>query len=171
MGSASCPSAHRLLVTTDGGGSNGSRNRLWKWELQNLADETGLRISVCHFPPGTSKWNKIEHRMFCHITENWRGRPLLSVGVVVNLIGHTTTRSGLTIRSELDDNSYPTGQRVTAQQMESISLKRDKLNLLKRVWVGAASVQCLRSTETASRRGRRRSESRTRAAQSLAACC
>ena len=78
MGLVSCPAARRLLVTTDGGGSNGSRNRLWKWELQQLADETELRISVCHFPPGTSKWNKIEHRMFCHITENWRGRPLVS---------------------------------------------------------------------------------------------
>ena len=115
-----------LLITADGGGSNGSRNRLWKWELQQFADDTGLRISVCHFPPGTSKWNKIEHRMFCHITENWRGRPLVSREVVVNLIGHTTTRSGLAIRSELDANSYPTGQPVTAEQMESLSLKRDK---------------------------------------------
>ena len=96
--------------------------------MQKLSDETGLRISVCHFPPGTSKWNKIEHRMFCHITENWRGRPLVSLEVVVNLIGHTTTRSGLAIRSELDANNYPTGQPVTAQQMESISLKRDKFH-------------------------------------------
>ena len=128
MGSVSYPAAQRLLVTADGGGSNGSRNRLWKWELQKLADETGLRISVCHFPPGTSKWNKIEHRMFCHITENWRGRPLVSLEVVVNLIGHTTTRSGLAIRSELDANSYPTGQPVAAQQMESISLKRDRFH-------------------------------------------
>ena len=99
MGCVSYPAARRLLITADGGGSNGSRNRLWKWELQKLSDETGLRISVCHFPPGTSKWNKIEHRMFCHITENWRGRPLVSLEVVVNLIGHTTTRSGLAIRS------------------------------------------------------------------------
>ena len=83
---------------------------------------------MCHFPPGTSKWNKIEHRMFCHITENWRGRPLVSREVVVNLIGHTTTRSGLAIRSELDANSYPTGQPVTAEQMESLSLKRDKFH-------------------------------------------
>ena len=87
-----------------------------------------MRVSVCHFPPGTSKWNKIEHRMFCHITENWRGRPLVSREVVVNLIGHTTTRSGLAIRSELDENSYPTGQPVTAEQMESLSLKRDKFH-------------------------------------------
>ena len=128
MGCVSYPAARRLLITADGGGSNGSRNRLWKWELQKLSDETGLRISVCHFPPGTSKWNKIEHRMFCHITENWRGRPLVSLEVVVNLIGHTTTRSGLAIRSELDANNYPTGQPVTAQQMESISLKRDKFH-------------------------------------------
>ena len=88
MGRVSYPAARRLLITADGGGSNGSRNRLWKWELQQFADETGLRTSVCHFPPGTSKWNKIEHRMFCHITENWRGRPLVSHEVVVNLIGH-----------------------------------------------------------------------------------
>ena len=90
-------------------------------------DQT-LRISVCHFPPGTSKWNKIEHRMFCHITENWRGRPLVSHEVVVNLIGHTTTQRGLVIRSELDANSYPTGQSVTEQQMESLSLKRDRFH-------------------------------------------
>ena len=122
------PVARRLLITADGGGSNGSRNRLWKWELQQFADEMGLRVSVCHFPPGTSKWNKIEHRMFCHITENWRGRPLVSREVVVNLIGHTTTQSGLAIRSELDENSYPTGQPVTAEQMESLSLKRDKFH-------------------------------------------
>ena len=128
MGCVSYPVARRLLITADGGGSNGSRNRLWKWELQQFADEMGLRVSVCHFPPGTSKWNKIEHRMFCHITENWRSRPLVSREVVVNLIGHTTTRSGLAIRSELDENSYPTGQPVTAEQMESLSLKRDKFH-------------------------------------------
>ena len=128
MGCVSYPVARRLLITADGGGSNGSRNRLWKWELQQFADEMGLRVSVCHFPPGTSKWNKIEHRMFCHFTENWRGRPLVSREVVVNLIGHTTTQSGLAIRSELDENSYPTGQPVTAEQMESLSLKRDKFH-------------------------------------------
>ena len=125
MGCVSYTVARRLLITADAGGSNGSRNRLWKWKLQQFADEMGLRVSVCHFPPGTSKWNKIEHRMFCHITENWRGRPLVSRDVVVNLIGHTTTRSGLAIRSELDENSYPTGQPVTEEQMESLSLKRD----------------------------------------------
>jgi transposase len=128
MGSQVYPQAKRLLITADGGGSNGSRCRLWKVELQRLADESGLRISVCHFPPGTSKWNKIEHRMFCHITENWRGRPLVSREVVVNLIGHTTTKTGLAIRSELDENRYPTGREVTAQQMESLSIKPEKFH-------------------------------------------
>jgi transposase len=128
MGSRVYPKAKRLLITADGGGSNSSRCRLWKVELQRLADETGLRISVCHFPPGTSKWNKIEHRMFCHITENWRGRPLVSREVVVNLIGHTTTTKGLVIRSALDDHSYPTGREVTAEQMESLALKQEKFH-------------------------------------------
>ena len=126
MGSQVYPQAKRLLITADGGGSNGSRCRLWKVELQRLADEIGLHISVCHFPPGTSKWHKSEHRMFCHITENWRGRPLVSPEVVVNLIGHTTTTPGLAIRSALDENRYPTGREVTAQQMESLSMTQDK---------------------------------------------
>ena len=128
MGSTVYPRAKRLLITADGGGSNGSRCRLWKVELPRLADEIGLLISVCHFPPGTSKWNKIEHRMFCHMTENWRGRPLVSREVVVNLIGHTTTKTGLAIRSELDENHYPTGREVTAQQMESLAIKQDKFH-------------------------------------------
>ena len=128
MGHMAYPQARRLLITADGGGSNSSRSRLWKVELQQFADATGLRISVCHFPPGTSKWNKIEHRMFCHITENWRGRPLVSRQVVVNLIGHTRTRSGLTIRSELDHNSYPTGQTVSDEQMQALNLKRDRFH-------------------------------------------
>jgi transposase len=128
MGRRVYPKAGRLLITADGGGSNGTRCRLWKVELQGLADETGLRISVCHFPPGTSKWNKIEHRMFCHITENWRGRPLVSREVVVNLIGHTTTATGLAIRSELDEGSYPTGRQVSDEQMEGLSIKRDKFH-------------------------------------------
>ena len=128
MGRLCYGQAWGLLITADGGGSNGSRHRLWKWELQKFADDTGLRLSVCHFPPGTSKWNKIEHRMFCHLTENWRGRPLISHEVIVNLIGHTTTRGGLAIRSQLDNNSYPTGQPVTKQQMESLSLKRDRFH-------------------------------------------
>jgi hypothetical protein len=128
MGSRVYAGATELLITADGGGSNGTWCRLWKWELQGLADEIGLRISVCHFPPGTSKWNKIEHRMFCHITENWRGRPLVSRQVVVNLIGHTTTKQGLSIRSELDSNSYPLGREVTAEQMESLCIKRSKFH-------------------------------------------
>jgi hypothetical protein len=128
MGRRVYPQATKLLVTADGGGSNGSRCRLWKMELQRLASETGLQISVCHFPPGTSKWNKIEHRMFCHITENWRGRPLVSREVVVNLIGNTTTETGLSIRSELDEGSYPTGRKVTDEQMKGLSIKKDKFH-------------------------------------------
>jgi transposase len=128
MGSQVHPAAKRLLITADGGGSNGTRRRLWKVELQPLADETGLRVSVCHFPPGTSKWNKIEHRMFRHITENWRGRPLVSREVVVNLIGHTTTKAGLAIRSELDEGSYPTGRAVSKERMESLCIRRDKFH-------------------------------------------
>src|SRR5512143_2257416 len=128
MGRRVDPRAERLLITADGGGSNGTRCRLWKVGLQGLADETGLRISVCHFPPGTSKWNKIEHRMFCHITENWRGRPLVSREVVVNLIGHTTTKTGLVIRSELDEGSYPTGREVSDEQMDGLSIRRDKFH-------------------------------------------
>ena len=99
----------RLMITADGGGSNGSRVRLWKVELQKFADETGLTISVCHYPPGTSKWNKIEHRLFCHITQNWRGRPLTSRSAVVELIAATTTKTGLTVRCELDANTYEKG--------------------------------------------------------------
>ena len=128
MGRRAYPGAGALLVTADGGGSNSSRSRLWKLELQGLADESGLAVSVCHFPPGTSKWNKIEHRMFCHITQNWRGRPLVSREVVVNLIGSVRTKAGLTIQSELDENSYATGRKVTERQIKSLSLKRDKFH-------------------------------------------
>lgn len=128
LGSQTYPHAQRLLLTAAGGGSNGSRCRWWKVQLQALADETGLTISVCHFPPGTSKWNKIEHRLFCHITENWRGRPLISHEVVVNLIGSTTTTTGLKVRAELDENSYPTGQKVTTKQMNELSIKRHKFH-------------------------------------------
>jgi transposase len=128
MGHETYPQATRLLITADGGGSNGSRCRLWKVELQKLADELGLQLSVCHFPPGTSKWNKIEHRMFCHITENWRGRPLVSREVVVNLIGHTTTKTGLEIRSALDETRYPTGREITDEQMEDLAIKREKFH-------------------------------------------
>jgi len=128
MGRKLYPQATRLLVTAEGGGSNGSRCRLWKAQLQGLADETGLKISVCHFPPGTSKGNQIEQRMFCHITENWRGHPLISHEVVVNLIGSTTTTTGLKSRAEVDDNRYPTGQKVTNQQMDELSLKRHRFH-------------------------------------------
>lgn len=128
LGDGMYPGAKRLLVTADGGGSNGSRCRLWKLKLQEFADESGLRITVCHFPPGTSKWNKIEHRMFCHITQNWRGRPLVDLECVVNLIGSTTTETGLEIRAELDERAYPLGQVVTAEEMESISIKADEFH-------------------------------------------
>ena len=125
MGRPLCRDARRLLITADGGGSNSSRNRMWKLELQRLADELGLKISVCHFPPGTSKWNKIEHRMFCHITRNWRGRPLVSCRVIVELIAATTTRAGLKIRSRIDDNEYPLGVKVSDERMKTLKIRRD----------------------------------------------
>ena len=125
MGRKLYPKAQRLLITADGGGSNGSRVRLWKLCLQGLADELGLEMRVSHFPPGTSKWNKIEHRMFCHISQNWRGRPLTSRQVVVNLIGQTTTATGLKIRAELDTNLYPAGIKVSDDQMKSLALELD----------------------------------------------
>jgi hypothetical protein len=128
MGRQVYPEACELLVTADSGGSNGSRSRLWKVCLQKLADELGLKISVCHFPPGTSKWNKIEHRMFCRITENWRGHPLVSHEVVVNLIGSTRTRTGLRIQAELDTTSYETGVKVTNKELEAVRLKKDKFH-------------------------------------------
>jgi len=124
MGRPRYPEATELLVTADGGGSNGSRVRLWKVALQRLADQTGLRISVCHFPPGTSKWNKIEHRMSSHISMNWRGKPLFSHEVVVNLIAGTTTRTGLKIEAELDTNAYPKGIHVTDEELEKIKIER-----------------------------------------------
>jgi len=115
----------RLLITADGGGSNGSRVRLWKLELQKLADETGLTITVCHYPPGTSKWNKIEHRLFCHITQNWRGRPLTSRLAIVELIAATTTTTGLTVRCELDENSYAKGVKVSDAEMAALNITPD----------------------------------------------
>ena len=124
MGRRAYPDAKRLLVTADAGGSNGPRNRLWKLELQRVADATGLEVSVCHFPPGTSKWNKIEHRMFCWITENWRGRPLVSREAVVELIANTTTRGGLSIRAELDGNEYPTGVKVSDEELAGARIRR-----------------------------------------------
>ena len=128
MGSRVYPAANALLVTADAGGSNGYRLRLWKVALQALADAIGLRISVCHFPPGTSKWNKIAHRMFCHITENWRGKPLVSRAVIVNLIGNTKTRTGLTIKAELDENRYPTGIKVSDEDLAAVRIKREKFH-------------------------------------------
>jgi Rhodopirellula transposase DDE domain len=122
MGKVCYPEAKALLITADGGGSNASRNRLWKIELQKFADETGLAIYVRHFPPGTSKWNRIEHRMFSHITENWRGRPLISREVIVNLIGHTTTDTGLTIQAALDENAYPSGIKVSDEDLCKVNL-------------------------------------------------
>ncbi len=128
MGKGAYPQAHAVLITADGGGSNASRNRLWKVELQKLADEIGIAIYVRHFPPGTRKWKKIEHRMFCHITEHWRGRPLMSHEVVVNFIGHTTTNTGLTIQAELDKNAYPTGMKVSSEAMKRLHLSPAKFH-------------------------------------------
>jgi transposase len=124
MGWVTYPHAEELLITADSGGSNGARCRLWKTALQKLADETGLKLTVCHFPPGTSKWNKIEHRMFCHITGNWRGRPLSSYGVIVNLLANTTTSTGLTIEAELDTRAYPTGIKIPDEQMSELNLTK-----------------------------------------------
>ncbi len=124
MGSQVYGNAKELLITADCGGSNGYRTRLWKIELQKLADKLGIRISVCHYPPGTSKWNKIEHRMFCHITENWRGKPLISRSVIVNLIGSTKTRKGLTIKAKLDLNEYPIGIQVSDEELSKVKIKK-----------------------------------------------
>jgi DDE family transposase len=123
MGAYRYKDATELLMTADGGGSHGSRSRLWKVALQRLADATGLRIAVCHFPPGTSKWNKIEHRMFSHISMNWRGQPLTSHEGIVNLIANTTTEKGLKIQAELDTGCYPTGIKVTAQALQDVALE------------------------------------------------
>jgi hypothetical protein len=120
MGREAHPDARQLLITADSGGSNGSRVRLWKLELQKLADETGLQISVCHFPPGTSKWNKIEHRLFSFITKNWRGQPLVSHEVIVNLIAAPTTRAGLRVQSQLDTRKYPKGIKVGKEEFAAI---------------------------------------------------
>jgi hypothetical protein len=125
MGRERYPAANRLTITADGGGSNGSRVRLFKLELQKLADETGLTVQVCHFPPGTSKWNKVEHRLFCHITQTWRGTPLTSRLAVVELIAATTTTTGLTVRCELDPRSYPKGIKVTDTEMASLNITGD----------------------------------------------
>jgi hypothetical protein len=128
MGAARFPRARKLMITADGGGSNSSRNRLWKVALQELAEELGLPLHVCHFPPGTSKWNKIEHRMFCFITNNWRGRPLTSLQTIVELISNTTTDAGLVVRAALDDAEYETGIKVTDEQLAHVSLKRSEFH-------------------------------------------
>jgi hypothetical protein len=122
MGRAAYPQATALLITADAGGSNGYRSRTWKQELQRLADDLHLPIHVSHFPPGTSKWNKIEHRLFCHITENWRGRPLRTFETVVDLIGHTRTAAGLRVKAKLDKRRYPTGRIVTRAEMQDLAL-------------------------------------------------
>ena len=128
MGQQRFPRATKLLITADGGGSNSHRSRLWKVSLQGLADELGIRLFVCHFPPGTSKWNKIEHRLFSFITQNWRGRPLVSREVIVNLIDNTTTRTGLVVKAALDTNQYPTKTKVTDEQLERLRLKRHEFH-------------------------------------------
>jgi hypothetical protein len=125
MGRERYPTASRLLITADCGGSNGARVRLWKRELQMLADETGLSITVCHYPPGTSKWNRIEHRLFCHITQNWRAKPLTSRLAVVDLIAATTTTTGLTVACELDTKTYEKGIKITKAEMATLNLHRD----------------------------------------------
>jgi hypothetical protein len=124
MGAQRFPRARHLLITADGGGSNSHRSRLWKVALQELADEIGLKLSVCHFPPGTSKWNKVEHRLFCFITKNWRGKPLVSRQAVVELIGSTTTRQEFTVRAALDTNSYETGIKVSDSELAKVKLTR-----------------------------------------------
>ena len=126
LGQAAYPGATSLLITADGGGSNGSRSRLWKLELQRFADETGLELRLCHLPPGTSKWNKIEHRLFSYISQNWRGKPLVSYEVIVSLIAATTTRSGLTVTCALDPGSYLTGRKVSDAEFAQIALERDE---------------------------------------------
>jgi len=125
MGKEEYPEATSLLITADGGGSNGSRVRLWKWELQQLADRTGLLVTVCHLPPGTSKWNRIEHRLFSHIAMNWRGKPLVSLAAIVSLIGSTKTGRGLRVEAEIDPGEFATGVVITDAQMASVRLERD----------------------------------------------
>nr|ADO19034.1 transposase [Nostoc flagelliforme str. Sunitezuoqi] len=128
MGNVGYSNAAELLITADCGGSNGYRLRLWKTQLQKLANEFGLVVQVAHFPPGTSKWNKIEHRMFCHITENWRGKPLTSREVVINLIGNTTTNKGLTIKARLDENKYQKGIKISDRELSSVQLEKSEFH-------------------------------------------
>ncbi len=128
MGQQLYPHSQQIMITADCGGSNSYRSRLWKLKLQELATETRKTIHVCHFPPGTSKWNKIEHRLFCHITQNWRGRPLTSLQVVINLIRNTTTTQGLEVEARLDQNLYKTGIKVTDQELETIAIERNSFH-------------------------------------------
>ena len=128
MGRAAYPQARSLVITADAGGSNGARLRLWKWELQRFANRTGLAITVCHFPPGTSKWNRIEHRLFSNIAMNWRGTPLVSLATIVSLIGSTHSRSGLRVRSEIDRGRYPGGLTITDAQMATVRLDRHRFH-------------------------------------------
>jgi len=128
MGRPAYREAEALLITADAGGSNGARLRLWKWELQQFANRTGLAITVCHFPPGTSKWNKIEHRLFSHIAMNWRGTPLVDLATIVSLIGSTHSRAGLRVRSELDRGAYPSGVTITDAQLATVHLERHRFH-------------------------------------------
>jgi hypothetical protein len=128
MGSDTYPEAKQLYINADGGGSNGSRVRLWKLEIQKLANEIGLNISISHFPPGTSKWNKIEHRLFSFITQNWRGKPLVSHEVIVNLIAATRTKEGLRVECGVDTNEYPKGIKVSDEEMAQLNIKQDSFH-------------------------------------------
>lgn len=128
MGSARYPSAKRLLITADSGGSNSPRTRLWRWALQALANETELQLELCHYPPGTSKWNKIEHRLFCHITRNWKGVPLETYDIVVNLIGATRTEQGLEVHAWLDEEEYEKSKKVSDDQLAEVRIKRDQFH-------------------------------------------
>jgi len=128
LGRRRYPEATRLLITADSGGSNGNRNRLWKVELQRLSNQSGLEIEVCHFPPGTSKWNKIEHRLFCHVTRNWQGQPLESFEIVVNLIGSTSTESGLKVHAALDGTKYEKGRKISDDELSAINLQPSRFH-------------------------------------------
>ena len=128
MGKITYPDVKNLMITADGGGSNGSRVRLWKYELQKFSNEIGIPISVCHFPPGTSKWNKIEHRLFSFISQNWRGKPLISLQVIINLIAATTTRTGLKVKCTLDENIYESGKKISNKQMEQLKIIREEFH-------------------------------------------
>ncbi len=140
MGCLKYHGASRLYITADGGGSNGSRNKLWKKELQHLSNETGLEIHVSHFPPGTSKWNKIEHRMFSHISKNWRGRPLVSLAVIISLIGSTTTKKGLKVKCGLDTKEYETGIKVPEGELNELNISRDEFHGEWNYWVSPSET-------------------------------